>query len=346
MSLTRRGRTAVALGIVGSFLGVVALGGFLYLRSLGVYGSSDPGPEVEVTIPEGSSASDVGAILEEAGVISSALGWRIYLFRSGSGADIQAGDYTLRTGLVPEDALAELLEEGPAGPEVITVTFPEGWWLTEMADRVDARPALSGSKFLDIAENAGVKTSLKPDGVATLEGLLFPSTYEFVKNATERDIVRKMVEEMERQVASIDMGQAQRGNLVPYEVIIIASMIEAETRVDEERPMVARVIYNRLSQGIPLGIDATYLYALEERNRSLTQSDLAIDSPYNLRQNAGLPPTPIGAPGLASLEAAAAPAEGDWLYYVLADCEGNHAFSNTDAEFLEDKRAFQALDCS
>lgn len=346
MSLTRRGRTFVALGIVGSILGVVALGGFLYLRSLGVYGSSDPGPEVEVTIPEGTSAADVGAILEENGVISSAFGWRIYLFRSGGGADIQAGDYTLHTNLVPEDALAELLEEGPAGPEVFTATFPEGLWLTEMGERVDERAGLSGSRFLNITTKGKVETSLKPDDVDTLEGLLFPSTYQFAKEATERDIVRRMVKEMEDQVAAVDMSVAERGNLTPYEVIIIASMIEAETRVDEERPMVARVIYNRLSQGIPLGIDATFLYALGERKDVLTQSDLAIDSPYNLRQNAGLPPTPIGAPGAESLKAAAAPADGEWLYYVLADCEGNHAFSTSDAEFLEDKRAYQALDCS
>lgn len=346
MALTRRGRTMVALGIVGSIVGGAALGGYLYLRSIGVYGSSDPGPEVDVTIPEGATAGDVGSILEEAGVIESAFGWKVYLFRSGEGGDIQAGDYRIRTGLVPEDALAELLSEGPAGPESFTLTFLEGWWLTEIAARVGERRGLSEERFLELTAQAKVNSELKPDGVDTLEGLLFPSTYEFLEQVNERQIVRRMVEEMERQMASIDMSYAQEVNLTPYDVIVIASMIEAETRVDQERPMVARVIYNRLSRGIPLGIDATYLYALGERKDTLTQSDLEIDSPYNLRENAGLPPTPIGAPGLRSLQAAAEPAGGEWLYYVLADCEGNHAFSETDAEFLEDKRAYQALDCS
>lgn len=346
MALTRRGRTVVALSIVGGILGGVALGGYLYLRSIGVYGSSDPGREVSVVIPEGASAGEVGEIIADAGVISSTLGWRIYLFRSGKGADIQAGRYQVRTGLTPEDALAELLEEGPAGPKTFSITFLEGWWLTEMAERVDEIKGLSGDRFLRLASKAKIESSLKPDGVTTLEGLLFPSTYEFLPKATEKDIVTKMVEEMEKQVAGVDLSAAEEVNLTPYDVLIIASMIEAETRVDEERPMVARVIYNRLSKGIPLGIDATYLYALGERKDVLTASDLAIESPYNLRQNAGLPPTPIGAPGIESIKAAANPVDGDWIYYVLADCEGNHAFSVSDSDFIRDKRAYQALDCS
>lgn len=109
--------------------------------------------------------------------------------------------------------------------------------------------------------------------------------------------------------------------------------------------MVARVIYNRLREGMTLGIDATVLYALGEHKDTLTESELAIDSPYNTRLVAGLPPTPIGAPGAASLEAAAQPAEGPWLYYVLADCEGNHAFSESYDEFLNNKAAYQQLSC-
>jgi UPF0755 protein len=345
MTLTKRGRSLVALGLVGAFFGTVALGAFIWLHSIGVYGSSDPGREVAVTIPEGANAEEVGTILVDSGVISSGLGWRIYLFRHGGSEDIQAGDYMLRTGLVPEDALAEILEEGPAGPEVWRVTFPEGLWLTEMAARLEEGTDLSGAKFLRLVEGAKVPSSLLPEDVDTLEGLLFPSTYEFLKDATERDVVLRMVEQMEEQLADLDLSMAGKVNLTEYDIVTIASMIEAETRVDEERPKVARVIYNRLSQGIALGIDATFLYALRERKDSLTASELAIDSPYNLRQNVGLPPTPIGAPGAASLQAAADPAQGDWLYYVLADCEGNHAFSSSNSEFLQDKRAYQALEC-
>ena len=110
-------------------------------------------------------------------------------------------------------------------------------------------------------------------------------------------------------------------------------------------PKVAQVIYNRIRAGWMLGIDATVLYALGDRHAVLTQSALDVDSPYNTRRYANLPPTPIGAPGRASLEAALDPADGPWMYYVLADCDGNHAFSTTDAEFLEDKAHYQTLDC-
>lgn len=345
MTLTKRGRTMVALAVIAAFIGAIVLGVYLWLRSIGVYGSSDPGREVAVTIPEGASAEEVGRILVDAGVISSTLGWRIYLSRHGGSENIQAGDYMIRTGLIPADALAELLEEGPAGPDVWRVTFREGLWLTEMAEHLEEVTDLSGDRFLRLTSEARLGSSLLPEGGETLEGLLFPSTYEFLKTVTEREVVEELVEQMEKEVEALDLSSARRANLTEYDIVVIASMIEAETRVDSERPMVARVIYNRLRQGIPLGIDATFLYALGERKDTLTASELAIDSPYNLRKNPGLPPTPIGAPGGASLEAAADPAQGDWLYYVLADCEGNHAFSSTNAEFIRDKRVYQSLDC-
>ena len=345
MSLTRRGRIVTALGVIAGFFGLLVLGGYLYLRSIGVYGSSDPGPLVSVVIPKGAGAAEVGEVLAEKDVIPSALGFRITVYLEGGAEDIKAGTYELRTGLVAHDALAALLETEPAGEDFVTVTFQEGLWLTEFAERLDEATELSGDRFLRLTTRGRVRSSLLPDGIDTLEGLLFPSTYQIIERDTVRDVVDRLVDEMEEQVAALEVRGPEARSLTPYELVIVASMIEAETRVDEERGMVARVIYNRLEQGIPLGIDATFLYALGERKDVLTPEDLAIDSPYNLRQHAGLPPTPIGAPGTASLEAAARPTAGEWLYYVLADCEGNHAFSETNEEFLEDKAAYQALDC-
>jgi UPF0755 protein len=130
-----------------------------------------------------------------------------------------------------------------------------------------------------------------------------------------------------------------------YEAIIVASMIEAEASVAGDRDKIAAVIYNRLDEGMTLGIDATVLYAIGEHKEELTVSDLEVDSPYNTRKYPGLPPTPIGAPGSASLEAALNPADGTWLYYVLADCEGNHAFSTSYDEFLQNKENYLALEC-
>ncbi len=343
--MTRGGKLGVVLGVLFSLVLVALTGGYLYLRSIGVYGASDPGEPVTITIPKGATFAEVGEILVEHGVIESALGWRIANYLDGGGAGIQAGEYQLQTGLSARDALAALLDTGPKGEEFVVVTFQEGLWLTEFAAALEKSTELSGDRFLELVTTGKIRSSLQPDGVDTLEGLLFPSTYQIAKSDTERKVAERLVTEMEDQVAALDLSYAKSVNLTAYDVVNIASMIEAETRVDSERPMVARVIYNRLSQGIPLGIDATYLYALGERKDFLTESDLAIESPYNLRQNLGLPPTPIGAPGRASLEAAANPAEGDWLFYVLADCEGNHAFSETNTGFLQDKAHYQTLDC-
>ena len=345
MSVTRRGRIVFSLGGFLVVLGLLLGGGYLYLRSIGVYGGSDPGKKVRFEIPKGSSSGDIGEILKENEVIPSTLGWRLVTFFDDRASEVQAGFYEVPTGLIPRDALDALLKSGPAGEGFVTVTFPEGLWLTEMAERLERDTDLSGNTFLDLVTMGKIRSSLRPKDTETMEGLLFPSTYQVVESDTEESVAERLAEEMLKRFADIDTSRARELGLSDYELVIVASMIEAETRVDEERPMVARVIYNRLEQGMTLGIDATFQYALGERKETLTSDDLAIDSPYNLRQNPGLPPTPIGAPGQASLEAAAAPADGGWLYYVLADCEGNHAFSETNTEFLADKAAYQALDC-
>lgn len=343
MSLTRRGRIITVLGFIALLFGGVLLGGYMYLRSLGVYGSSDPGKLVTVTIPRGASASEVGEILEDKGVIASARGFRIAAYLEGGFDQIQAGEYEIPTGLIAKDALAVLTEgDGPKGEEFVTVTFPEGLWLTEFAQRLEDDAGLSGERFLSILDAGKVESPLVPDS-GDMEGLLFPSTYNFGISEDETQVAQKMADEMTARVERFTADSEV--NLSPYEFVIVASMIEAETRVDAERAMVARVIYNRMAEGIPLGIDATFLYALGERKDSLTQSDLAIDSPYNSRTNLGLPPTPIGAPGEESLKAAAEPAEGPWLYYVLGDCEGNHRFSESYEEFLANKDDYLALVC-
>lgn len=344
MTLTRKGRALLALGIVVFFLASLGLGGYLYLRAIGVYGEGVPGEPVSVEIPKGASVGDIGRILEDSGVVPSAFGFRVIAYLEGGAEEIQAGQYELRRGLSARAALTLLLEEVPA-PDFVTITFPEGSWLSDYARILDRESQISGERFLELTTARGIETDLLPDGVETLEGLLFPSTYQVIAKDTPRTIAQRLVDQMEEEVAKLDASTIRELGLSPYEAIIVASMIEAEARIPSERPMVAAVIYNRLEQGIALQIDATVLYALGEHKEVLTRSDLEIDSPYNTRIVAGLPPTPIGAPGTASLEAAFAPASGDWLYYVLEDCEGHHHFSESYQEFLDYKRAYQALEC-
>lgn len=343
MKLTTRGKIVAALAILVGLLGSAAIAGFLYARSIGLVGGSDPGKVVSVEIPDGASANQIGELLEAQGVVPSAFGFRLALYFEGGGDDIQAGTYELRQGLTPRAALAGLEQ----GPEVkfVTVTFPEGSWLTDFARILERETGISGEEFLELTTTGQVRSRFQPRSVDTLEGLLFPSTYQVVAEDDARSVATRLVDELEEQARKAGIARAAASGVSPYEALTVASMVEAEAKVDEERAMIARVIYNRLNEGIPLGIDATVLYALGEHKETLTQSDLEVDSPYNTRKVAGLPPTPIGAPGARSIAAAVDPADGDWLYYVLEDCEGHHAFSTSYDEFLENKAEFQRLEC-
>lgn len=343
MKLTRRGKV-VSFFLV---LGVIALGGLaaasIYLRSVGVYGGSNPGEKVTVEIPKGASATEVGRLLERTGIIDSAMGLRIKLFLDDRDINIQAGRYEIATGLNIEDALAALAE-GPL-VEFVTVTFPEGIWLTDFARILARETHIPQKQFLKLVQNARIPSKYLPEGVDTLEGLLYPSTYQVIERDTARTVAQRLVGEFEKQAEGLDFSGAEALGVTPYEAIIIASMIEAEAKVDDERAMVARVIYNRLERRMALGIDATVNYAIQDHKLGLTRSDLEVDSPYNTRRFPGLPPTPIGASGAAALEAALDPADGDWLYYVLKDCEGNHAFSESYQEFLQNKSRYESLGC-
>jgi UPF0755 protein len=345
--MTRRGRIIVGLSVLLAIFAVPALAGYIYLRSIGFMGNSDPGRPVAFVIPKGASIDEIGRVLESKGVIRSAFGFRLATYFDEGAEDIQAGRYKLTRGLTARDALQALLGKGPLAEKFITVTFLEGYWLEDFAATLAKNSDIRAREFMDLATSGDIRSRYQPKNVDTLEGLLFPSTYQLGVKEDARQVVTKLVEEFEKQAASAGLsgGLRRRAQITPYEAVIVASMIEAETRVDSERPKVARVIYNRLNEGMLLGIDATVLYALGEHKETLTASDLEIDSPYNTRKFPGLPPTPIGAPGLAALKAAVNPADGEWLYYVLADCEGNHAFSESYEEFLQNKNEYQELEC-
>jgi UPF0755 protein len=212
--------------------------------------------------------------------------------------------------------------------------------VADVGEIVAAVPGFDAASFTAEVESGVVRSLFQPQDVTSLEGLLFPDTYRIDENEDEQAVLARMVSTLD-QVAT-ELGYAEAAARVgrePYEVLIVASLVEAEARTDADRPKIARVIYNRLAQGMTLGIDATVYYALQRRGGNLTRTDLAVDSPYNTRVNPGLPPTPIGLPGRASLEAAINPERGPWIYYVLADEAGNHAFSESDAQFQRDVAA-------
>jgi UPF0755 protein len=214
----------------------------------------------------------------------------------------------------------------PVELKTVTVTVPEGYNREQVAA---------------VAKEAGLRGNYLKASKGH-EGFLFPDTFELEKGAPASDLVRRQLEDFKRRIEGVDMSYARSKNLTTRDVVTIASMIEREAALPSQRKLVAAVVYNRLHEGMPLGIDATTRFATGNYDRPLTESELAIDSPYNTRTNAGLPPGPIDSPGLASIEAAANPARVDYLYYVTEPgaC-GKLAFSTTAAEFEADAARYR-----
>jgi UPF0755 protein len=233
-------------------------------------------------------------------------------------------------------------------PKPFRVIFPEGFTRLDMADRVKSVaaiaekergriPRLTARAYL--AVTAG-RRFIAGFGRHVLEGFLFPATYQFTARTTAAQLANNQLKAFERSWRTIDLGYARSKNLTPYDVLTIASMVEKEAVAPEERPKIARVIYNRLHHGMTLGIDATIRYAFRvPGTESLRRSQLESDNPYNTRNHAGLPPTPIANPGLASIQAAAHPVEGDWLYFVRKPDKVHHFFTASETEFINYKNA-------
>ena|SRR5689334_5376888 len=210
-------------------------------------------------------------------------------------------------------------------PRTVTVTIPEGY----------SRPQTAA-----LAREEGLRGSYMAASKGH-EGFLFPDTFELERHAKAADLVGLQLEDFKRRIAGVSLAYARSKNLTLHDVVTIASMVEHEAVSEGDRRKVAEVIYNRLREGMPLGIDATIRFANDNYTRPLTESELAIDSPYNTRTHAGLPPGPIDSPGLASLQAAAHPARGDYLFYVVQPGACNKlAFSSSEAEFEEDSARY------
>jgi UPF0755 protein len=229
----------------------------------------------------------------------------------------------------------------------LRIIFPEGFSIAEMAERVAAvrriaiakrgvTPRLTKAGYLRAVSQAQPPLPFRKDArPGALEGFLFPASYEFTQESTARELVSNQLTTFRQRFARVSLTIARSKNLTPYDILIIASMIEKETAVASERRLVAAVIYNRLHNRMPLGIDATIRYGLGiPGTQSLTKKALASDSPYNTRLRKGLPPAPIANPGLASIQAAAHPAKVDYLYYVRKPNSKRHFFTSSESDFL------------
>jgi UPF0755 protein len=235
-----------------------------------------------------------------------------------------------------------------SGETTLRIVFPEGFSARQMVDRVAAvrriaiakrgvTPRLTGAAY-----GRAVSRALPPSGFRrylkrkSVEGFLFPALYEFTPATTADELVAKQLAAFEQRWAGVDLRAARARGRSPYDVLSIASMVERETVAPRERALVAAVIHNRLDRGMPLGIDATIRYGLGiPGTRPLKREHLESDSPYNTRRFKGLPPTPIGNPGLASIRAAARPARVDYLYFVRKPDKIHHFFTADEAEFCQ-----------
>jgi uncharacterized YceG family protein len=290
--------------------------------------------QVRVAVPEGAGVGQIADLLDERDVVSSSFFFELRATVSGRRGDLKPGTYTLRRGMSHSAAIDALAAGPPA--DIVTITIPEGRSRREIAETVgdslegDYLAATGRSPALDPSE-------YRAENARDLEGFLFPATYDLKRGRPVEALVRQQLSAFRQRFDTVDLRFARSKNLTPYDVLIIASMVEREAQVARERPVIASVIYNRLSEGIPLGIDSTIRFALNQWTRPLTESELATASPYNTRERPGLPPGPIGNPGLDSIRAAARPARTDYLYFVVKPGgDGAHAFSRTDAEFQRD----------
>ena len=329
--------------VVTLILFLALIGGAAWAISWGVEtyrtctGRADGTPRpVTFTVEEGATGQQVVDALHERGVIPCGGFVGGMLLRGTGMADrIRAGEFQLTTAMTLDQAIQVLTAPPPKVPTVELV-IPEGYRLTQIADRARSI-GISASRFLQEAgDGSWSLPPYLPARARSIEGFLFPKSYEFVKaDVDARTVIREMLDQFRTEAQDLPFGRAKALKVTPYQVVIIASMIEEEARVDRDRRLIAGVIYNRLRLGMTLGIDATLLYDDPTPDGQLSSSDLESNSPYNTRLHAGLPPTPIASPGAESLLAALTPAHTEYLFYVLCGADGHHRFARTEQEHLQ-----------
>lgn len=308
------------------------------------------GQSVAVFIPEGSSTRQIAQILKDAQVISSTKSFIDACDRQGVASSLKPGRYDLTTGM-PIDELIDALVSGPPDNSV-KLTIPEGLTIEQTAARVELACAIPAADFLTEAYNAA---KYEPDFPFlagcynnSLEGFLYPKTYQIPRGANAEYVVRVLLTQFGIETMGVDWSIAAAKGLSPYDVLVIASLIERETYLPDERQLVSSVIYNRLGTDMRLQIDATIIYALADSNRDyqeqpLLYSDLEVDSPYNTYRRDGLPPGPICSPQILSILAAAEPGQTNYLYYVMTSTDGHHTFCITYEEFEEANKVYRQV---
>lgn len=324
---------AIAVVVVLAAAAAAAGGWYLFMRPEHDIAAGEP---VEVTITQGASTAEIAETLVGAGIVENARMFRLRARNSQTDGQLKAGNYALTTGMSYDDALAALAK----GPNIVffDVPIPEGFTAVQIAARFAKRTGVSEDEMLALVTKGAPQFVAGHPYLAgaykdSLEGYLFPATYRVKEGTPPADIVEMMLQKFDTEMDGIDLTFAKSKNLTPSDIVIMASVIEREARLDNERPLVSSVIYNRLKKRMRLQLCATVLYTMPAGTTRLTYDDLEVESPYNTYLHEGLPPGPISNPGLKSLQAAAAPAQSDYLYYVLTGEDGSHTFTASYSAF-------------
>lgn len=325
-------KTRVIQGLIAVLFGLTVF--FIYGTTL--FLPPNPayqGEPILVAIPIGSSTRTIAGILKEKGIIKDPLVFRLAAKWSGRDGKLMAGEYEL-TPAMSLDTLLSTLTTGIVQEQALRFTIPEGYTLKEMAAVFAAKGLFSEEEFMRAANSDQIPlpAGFTPQaGTPRLEGYLFPDTYEVKTGASPEEVIRKMVDRLAEKFTPAMQERAKQLGMTPSQVITLASIIEEEAKKDEERAIISSVFHNRLKKGWKLESCATVQYALGKHKEVLYDKDLEVESPYNTYKYAGLPPGPISAPGIASIEAALYPAQTDYLFFV-AKKDGSHIFSRTFAE--------------
>lgn len=327
--MIRRALSALA---VLTLLLLVALGGIAAYFWQPV---APPAP-VTVSIRAGESFARVARELADTGVVRAALPLRLLARARGLDQHIQAGDYAFSLPATPD----RVLERLTAGDVIqLKVTIPEGWTLREIAARLGAEGLADAGAILALAHDPAFLRSL---GVAadSLEGYLFPETYQFARGTPPQKILAAMVAQTWRHLTPELLAAARRQGLDRHQLLTLASIVQKEAGNNREMPLIAAVFHNRLVRHIPLQADPTVIYGIPDFDGNLTRAQLETKTPYNTYRIVGLPPGPIASPGEVALQAAAHPAAVDYLYFV-ARGDGTHRFSLTLEEHNRAVRRYQ-----
>lgn len=327
---------------------------FWLYRSVTTAHAHDKGNQF-ITIEKGTTPPAIIDKLAAEGIIASPFAMKTYLRTIGDAGNLQAGEYQFSSPITPLQVLKEL-EKGET--QTIKLTIPEGFTRFDIAKRIlekfgNSPASASGTnaspmteqEVLLLMEDTSLIRDIAPEA-KNLEGYMYPSTYSLPRESKPVDVIKTMVEQFRKTWKPEWTNAAKTIGRTPHEVVTIASLIETESGVENERPTVASVIYNRLSKSIPLGIDQTVVYIAKMQNRwegTINRSDLDADSPYNTRKYGGLPPGPISSVSESAISAALNPAKTDYIYYVrnVEANDGSHWFYSSAADFEKGKAAYQ-----